>query len=144
MNSVYSVLIVIFGSLLCGCGGGVSDAPVLATVEGIVTWKGLPLAEAAVAFTPESGPIATGTTDAAGHFKLTTQGSEGAPIGSHRVTIQAYEAPPEGKPLVDDNGEPTYTPVSKIPKKYGNLNESGLEANVSAKGEDNTFQFDLE
>ncbi len=142
MNFVNSVLIIIFGSLVCGCGG-VSDAPKLATVEGIVIWKGLPLAEAGVAFTPESGPIATGTTDVTGRFTLMTQGREGAPIGSHRVTIQAYEAPPAGKPPVDANGEPTYTPVSKIPSKYSSLDQSGLEAQVTSNGKENTFQFDL-
>lgn len=144
MNYSNCVLLLVSASILCGCGGGVSDAPELAQVSGKVSWKGAPLVEASVAFMPENGPVATGRTDESGQFTLKTHGQNGASLGTHRVTIQAYEPPPAGKPAVDENGEPTYTPVSKIPQKYANPDESGLEASVTKDASRNSFNFNLD
>jgi len=143
MNYSNCVLLLVSASILCGCGGE-SDAPQLATVVGTVTWQGAPLAEASVAFTPEIGPVATGKTDASGQFTLKTHGQDGASLGTHRVTIQAYEPPPPGQLLIDENGEPTYTLVSKIPEKYSNPDESGLQAIVTNDGTKNSYKFELD
>lgn len=134
-------LIVISTMMLCSCSTQ-GNAPKLSPVEGIVTWNGQPLADAAIAFTPSSGPIAVGKTDAEGRFRLSTQGRPGAAVGAHRITIQAYEPLPANAATGPD-GESTVNPVSRIPEKFGQLDQSGLTATVSTKAGENKFTFDL-
>src|SRR5262245_21914308 len=65
----------------------------LAPVEGTVTKDGRPLANIQVVFMPDhdagtQGPKASGTTDAAGHYRLRTDnGDEGTVVGKHRVMV---------------------------------------------------------
>lgn len=83
-------LAVSFLSIFCSACGGVSDAPDLATVSGVVTLDGKPVADATVIFTPEDNKAAaaSGKTDAAGAYKLAyVGGKEGAPVGMNRVKI---------------------------------------------------------
>lgn len=132
--------------LVSGCGG-IADAPKLSDVQGVVTFQGAPLSEANVVFTPSSGPIAIGTTDAEGMFKLSTHGSPGASLGIHHVTIRAYKplSPSSKKtaPDADDSEDQAGPPlVSSIPEKYGNPRESGLTAQVEGKKQ-NVFEFHL-
>ena len=139
MNRCTAFVLLIVTSTLLGCSG--NDGPQIATVAGRITWEGKPLADAGVAFTPEKGPVAIGTTDEEGRFTLSTQGREGAVLGAHRVTVQAFEAPPPGKKAVSDSGERLIELASRIPIKYGNLRESGLQANVTDNGNDFTFEL---
>jgi len=139
MRNAVCLLFIIFLSSLCGCGGA-TDAPELAIVEGTVTWQGKPLADAGVAFTPDSGPVAIGQTDDAGHFSLSTHGQPGAAVGTHQVTIQAFKPLPPG---VVPNPDNPPTPVSRIPPKYGELAKSGMDANVTPDAAENNFVFDL-
>jgi len=143
MNRFTGILLLISASTLTlyGCSG--SDGPQVAAVEGTITWKGNPLADAGVAFTPEKGPVAIGRTNDAGQFSLSTQGRDGAVIGSHRVTIEAFEPPPPGKKTISSDGEVLIAPVSRIPSKYGILTKSGLEAKVTANNSENNFDFEL-
>jgi hypothetical protein len=68
-----------------GCGGGLRLVP----VEGTVTLDGQPLEAAAVLFEPDGGgKPATGTTDAAGNFVLTTiETGDGAVPGANKVAV---------------------------------------------------------
>ena len=71
-----------------GCGGG----PKLFPVSGLVTLDGQPLADAGVLFVPvDKGPAASGTTDAAGKFRLTTTNRSGAIAGHYGVAISKQE-----------------------------------------------------
>jgi len=141
MNRFTCILLLISANALYGCGG--SEGPQVAAVEGTVTWEGKPLADAGVAFTPEKGPVAIGRTDEAGKFSLSTQGRNGAVVGSHRVTIEAFKPLPPGKQAVNPDGEVLIAPVSRIASKYSNLRESGLQANVTANDSENNFDFEL-
>lgn len=141
MHKIAGILLLISANTLLGCSG--NDGPQIAAVEGTVTWEGKPLADAGVAFTPEKGPVAVGTTDEAGKFSLSTQGQDGAVVGAHRVTIQAFKPIPPGKKAVNEDGERLINPVSLIPEKYGNLRESGLQAKVTENGSENNFDFEL-
>ena len=81
------------GLIVTGCGGGPEGSNVvLAQVEGMVTFKGSPFAGATVTFIPESGPVAIGTTDLQGKFKLSTGASPGVAVGPCSVTVTAVEA----------------------------------------------------
>lgn len=75
-------------SLLPGCSSGTGDAPKVASVQGIVTLDGQPLANATVAFYPEEGRASLGTTGENGKYTLVYSDSlKGALVGSHRVEI---------------------------------------------------------
>ena len=133
--------IVALSMLAVGCGGA-SDAPQLAVVDGSIQFEGKPLAGASVVFTPEKGPVAIGRSDEAGRFTLSTQGRPGAAVGSHRVTVQAFQAPsPNAK--VGSDGESLEPAVSKIPMKYTELAKSGLTATVAPSADANKITLEL-
>ncbi len=120
--------------LIVGCGRG---TPLTMPVKGIVTFQGSPLAEADVAFTPEGGRPATGKTDAAGQFRLTTfRTNDGAMIGQHIVTVCKHVKR-------DPNATGAYFDYVQVtPEKFGRPNESPLRAEVTASGP-NEFTFDM-
>ncbi len=85
-------LLTAFASIsFSGCG---SNGPQLATVTGVVTFQGLPLA-AEVLFEPlddkeqRQGRPSAATTDGEGHFNLSfTESDGGAIVGLHRVSVK--------------------------------------------------------
>ncbi|WP_437190992.1 carboxypeptidase-like regulatory domain-containing protein [Planctomicrobium sp. SH527] len=121
-----------------GCGQA-SDAPTLVKVSGVVTFKQKPLANAQVLFTPQTGPMAFGETDAEGRFTLQTGGKQGALEGAHAVTISAYEPVKPPAPGKEEEAQPL---IPRIPPKYSNLLNSGLKAEVKSS-EPNEFTFEL-
>jgi len=147
-----------------GCGGRATDAPKTVPVTGTVTFKGQPLEGATVAFSPKTTGLrsAIGTTDAAGHFKLTTlYPADGAMPGSYTVAISKTEGGAAPAPNVDTSVEATIERSKKaamegkmgpgvrkgaskdlLPAKYKTANTSGLTAEVKAQG-GNDVTFDL-
>lgn len=81
-------LIVLTAAGLSGCGG--SNKPSVAKVEGVVTYKGEVIPNAVVMFHGEGSPvIATGKTNAAGEYSLTSFAQDdGCIIGPCTVTIE--------------------------------------------------------
>jgi hypothetical protein len=120
--------------LMVGCGPG---TPRTMPVKGVVIFQGSPLAEADVAFTPTGGRPATGRTDAAGRFTLTTfKTNDGAVIGQHVVTVCKHvKKDPNATGVYVD-----YVQVTPVP--FGRPSESPLRADVSPKG-GNEFTFDI-
>jgi len=120
--------------LIIGCGRG---TPLTMPVKGTVTFQGSPLAEADVAFTPKGGRPASGRTDAAGRFTLTTfRTNDGAMIGEHTVTVCKHVKK-------DPNATGAYFDYSQVtPEKFGRPSESPLRADVTASGP-NEFTFDV-
>jgi hypothetical protein len=128
-------MIVLGVSLTAGCNrGGLELAP----AEGVVTYKGSPLANAAVLFRPAQGPLAMGETDEQGKFKLMTANQEGALIGDHSVAICKSETTVK---YVPGNNLPVYQTKALIPKKYFEASTSQLTATVN--DDDNHFEFKL-
>jgi hypothetical protein len=119
-------LVAVLALVNLGCGPA---GPKTARVSGTITLEGKPLAKVGVTFLPpKKGPIATGNTDENGQFTLTTvRKGDGAPVGSHKVTIGAAE---EGQK------------ITNIAERYGNPHTTNLFADVKA-GEKNVFTFDL-
>ncbi len=134
--------VLLLGTIL-GCG---SDELAVIPITGQVTLDGKPVAGAAVMFLPSAGgPVATGTTNEAGAFALTTAGRDGAPAGQYTVTVTlqkvtgvAADEEEGGAGLADPNGIHTEWIV---PERYSNPEKSGLKAEVSP--EQTTFKFNL-
>ena len=127
-----------------GCGGSsYSTAP----VSGQVTLDGEAVANATVTFTPigaaaELGPGSTGRTDSSGRFslELVGEGSRGALVGPHRVTIAvrdeaSFELDEEAYSEAVDAG----LSRAVLPPEAS----TGLEVEVVA-GEENTLDFAFE
>jgi hypothetical protein len=80
-----------------GCGSG-GENPVAET-RGTVTYQGQPVPNAMVSFTPQavpgkenSGKSASGQTNAAGEFVLSTyEREDGAIVGKHAVLVSASD-----------------------------------------------------
>lgn len=122
-------------SLVSGCGS--SDQRETASVQGVVTFRGEPLAGATVFFMPEKGPRATGETDEKGVFKLMTyRPGDGAVPGEFKISIAKY--------VLDPATAKNSTPSTKneLPERYGNTTSSMLRAKVE-KGKKNEFKFEL-
>jgi hypothetical protein len=110
---------------------------------GTVTYKGQPVKDAVVTFTPKEGRPASGTTDAQGKFRLSTFApGDGAVPGAHTVTltVAAGSAPP---PMPGTPEAANYKPEPlPFPPKYSDAQSSGLTATVE-KGKADDFKFDL-
>ncbi len=133
------------GCLLClGCAGGADDAPVLAHVDGLVLIDGLPLTAGTISFVPDSkrgtkGPMASGAIDPTGRFTLRTfVPDDGAVVGFHRVSIEAYEPVPP----FDPENPKMVEPVPLIPTRYFDVSTSELTAEVQA-GPENSITIEL-
>jgi hypothetical protein len=120
---------------LAGCGSG------FVPVEGTVRLDGQPLPGAQVMFVPRSGGRpATGKTDTAGQFQLTTDApNDGALPGEYDVAVTAvavsYAASAEG-------GEQTEKVRWIAPQRYSVPATSGLTAKISAA--ERTPQLELQ
>jgi len=130
---VVACCVGVFCLLSIGCSGGV-DRPLTAKVAGRVTLDGQPVAGAFVQFVPQGsgdaqtggGRPATGHTDAAGNFVLSTfEDGDGAVIGTHRVLVTEEDpaqpvggAVPENFTLeVTENEEANQFEIELIPKQ---------------------------
>jgi hypothetical protein len=120
-----STILLLVAAALAGCGR--DDSLRLATVTGTVTYRGKPLEHGTVVFTPKPGtpgPQSVGEIDANGKYRMRTAGRDGAPVGSHLVTVHCRRqvTPEEARRLVI--GE------LLIPPKYANEVESPLHFEV--------------
>ena len=125
--------------VLSGCFGESSG---IAPVSGTITFKGKPLPNASITFTPEDSAsrTAVGSTDKDGKYQLTSfKSKDGAKIGKYKVTIRAEEG-----------GDSNLKPADALdfvrgkiltPIKYSNAESSGLSAEVLNKN--NVFDFEL-
>jgi hypothetical protein len=121
-------------------GGCATDDPHPATVpvEGKVTYQGQPLTKGTVTFQPDGGRPAVGEIQPDGTYRLSTFGDkDGAIPGNHKVMIVSNTGDPTKMP-----SSPGYvTPKGLIPKKFADVNTSGLEAAVSK--DKKAYDFDL-
>jgi hypothetical protein len=127
--------------LLAGCG---SQGPATYTVTGQVTYKDAPVADAQIAFVPEStaGDVkpARGQTDSQGNYTLKTYlgpGDEasGAMAGKYKVTVE--KTPPQNQ-IVTYEELKDRKPLT--PPRYADAQKSPLSAEVTPGGPN---KFDL-
>jgi hypothetical protein len=90
-----------------------------ASVNGVVTLDGRPLADAEVRFVDRNGKAVSGTTDDKGSFTLKDGGKQRVPAGNYRVVISAKD----------------------VPAKYSDGEGSVLQAQIEQGA--NVFNFDL-
>jgi hypothetical protein len=131
---------------LVGCNG--SSVIKTDAVEGVITYKGNPVANANISFSPvsEDGSPAYGRTDPQGKYKLQTlRGAvdQGTTPGKYVVIINKSENVPTGKKEIDPDGKEVDVMTSKslLPTVYSSATTTPLKATVvSGK---NVFNFDL-
>jgi hypothetical protein len=127
---------------ISGCSGRGSDRwteqrPPVYKASGIVLLDGEPLAEAEVVLHSSDKAIsATGRTDQAGKFKLTTfDEGDGFIEGTHAVTVskRVWIAKPT---RYDTPSEPqkAYFPEEQLPKRYTTTDTSQLTATIEKRG----------
>ena len=133
-----SLLLLVVLCAAVGCGSGrLPTAP----VEGKVLYQGKPLQFGNVMLQPDSGPMARGTIQSDGSFRLSTYGSgDGAVIGTHRVRVACFENQSPNAPPPNPTRELSVG-KSLIPRKYLYLDTSGLRVEVESKNE--PFVFEL-
>lgn len=133
--SAFAVLLL---AVIWGCGSK-SDHPETVPITGKVTYKGQPVTKGTITFQPDGGQPATGQLQPDGTYSLSTFAErDGALPGHHQVMILATDADPTLMP----GSSPGYkTPKELVPKKYAQLDTSGLVADVAK--DKTTFDFDL-
>jgi hypothetical protein len=136
----------LIGSLALGGCGKNDDRPDRVRVTGAVLRAGQAVADASVIFEPLGNtPAATGTTDAAGRFELSTfDADDGAVPGEYRVAVRKVQViraeRPAGAP--DDLAMPPPEEKWLLPMKYGDTTTSGITASVKAETK-NEFKFEI-
>ncbi|TWT47846.1 hypothetical protein Pla111_14710 [Botrimarina hoheduenensis] len=124
-----------------GCGGDFQ----LGEVSGVVSLDGEPLSGASLYFQPQRqgeglmvGPPSIGVTDERGHYTLkTSEGSYGAVVGPHKVSISTFESR-----MVDPKNSDRVETVSKerVPARYRAPSELTFTVSPSGSSE---ADFDL-
>ncbi len=135
--------------LLLGCSGSEEnpDWAKRAPASGTVLYQGKPIEGAIVTFANNAAQAAaTGVTDSAGHFDLTTYTDrDGAVPGQQVVSIRKVDvidkAPQDADLSAGGMGPPPEVHWV-IPQKYSIADQSGLTAEVTEAGP-NDFTFDL-
>jgi hypothetical protein len=90
---------VLLAAFLAACSGCGKNPHRVAPVSGTVTMDGRPLANATVAFLPETkpgampSPTSRGETDSQGRYSLTTsEGKPGAVVGENKVRVSTLKS----------------------------------------------------
>jgi hypothetical protein len=129
---------LVIALLLCitvvGCGGA-SDAPTLVKVSGVANFQGAPLPDATLTFYPSEGPVGVARTDANGEFQVRTNGTLGAIIDTHKVTVAVAAAATEAPPM--DGNEMAVANKSTLPKKYADKETTDLQITIPDAGNEN-------
>jgi hypothetical protein len=120
-------------AVLFGCGRDETQLP-RASVSGIVTYQGKPLASARIIFQHTSGQAAAANLAPDGHFTLS------AFQGNNQVAITCTDL---AQPNLRQDGRGGEASVkSRIPNRYGEFGASGLTLDVKAEENDNV-EFSL-
>lgn len=142
---IVSFIVLTWILLFSGCNG--SSVIKTDEVEGTVTYKGTPVSDANIAFSPISnGSPAYGRTDSQGKYKLQTllgAVDQGTTPGEYVVIINKSENIPTGKKEIDSDGKEVdvMTSRSLLPTVYSSATTTPLKVTVvSGK---NVFNFDL-
>jgi hypothetical protein len=128
---------LLIGVVLTGCQPGPSIVP----VSGKVTYNGNALKFGSVMFQPNSGPLARGTIQTDGTFRLTTHvDGDGCAVGTSKVRITCFQSQNADVASQAAAGEVPGGGLL-IPKRYTSFGTSGITAEVRRGGK--PFTFDL-
>jgi len=134
------VLLTLANLCLAGCG---SAATPLVAVQGKVSYRGLPLTNGVIVFTPD---VNRGTRGALAHAEIQPDGSyvlhtgeqAGAVPGWHHITVLALRSP-----AAAPSGQRFAIPQSLLPEKYRDPDLAGLAREVKS-GTANIIDLDLD
>jgi len=142
---------ITYGLLIALLAAGCAE-PRRATVEGLVTLDGKPLAEVEVQFIPELGRTrsavpASGYTDETGRYRIEASGSSGVSVGPNRVCINDARLmmpaggsdPNDGLPVSNRQTAPRR---SRVPDVYGDANRTPFR-NMDIQPGRQTIDFPL-
>lgn len=128
----------LLGWLLIGTFGCGPSLPETIPISGTIKLDGRPLELASISFVPESGGrFGYGTSDAEGHFKISTFGVEdGATLGRHKVLVAKVDFQrPNGSNTVANEDEleriGSWETKSMLPEKYSSATTTDLLVDVS-------------
>lgn len=124
--------------VLCGCGR--SDGPVRYPVMGTITFRGEPLDQGTIQFTPTANRgIGSGAIVSNGEYSLPRE--KGLPAGEYRVMI--FSADLEAAPIQPEDGPPGSAKLmpERIPPEYNSQSKITREVEP---GEENKFDFDID
>lgn len=144
-KSVLAICTATVCLLVMGCDAGSSNPPT-SHVTGKVTYKGEAVEGATIKFQPSdpAAKIANATTGADGTYALSTfETGDGAMPGKYKVSVRKLVPVEQGVQKDGEHaGEPAYVNKDMLPKKYVSSDNSPLEFEVSASG-DNTYDIEL-
>lgn len=125
-----TAVLVLLATIAGACG---SNRLPTAPVSGKVQFQQQPLRFGIVLFVPNVGPMARGTIDKDGSFRLSTyHPGDGAVVGKHRIQIICNESlNPDGPPRSEEDKRERGVGASLVPAKYANYATSGLEFEVT-------------
>ena len=132
--------------LITGCSPS-GGTPVV-SASGTILYKGEPLEGAVATFFPASdgGRESAGTTDSKGEFLMITAGADkaGCVPGKYKVAIsKQVMVDPRGNVIVPSDDLLDFSYKELLPKKYQDIETSGLEVEVERRGK-NKFTFELD
>jgi hypothetical protein len=121
-----------------GCGGG----PKLVKVAGTLTYKGQPVKNAYIDFTPEHGRPSWGQTDEQGHFTLNyDKKQDGVVAGKHKVSVRMRPTTvAEQEAVMKGKRPPQSREMAEFFDKYS-MARSKKEVTIDRSTSD--FQLDL-
>lgn len=94
---------------------------------------------------PKSGYLAYGQTDANGNFNIASWNNGEMPVGKYKVFLSAAPGKVDPSTLTPEqrfeHPELESGPKAPFPKKYGDMNTSGLEFDI--KTGENKFDVDI-
>lgn len=150
-HHVQSLVVVVAGlGFAAGCGK--PSPPPLVEASGTVTLNGDPLPNASVRFIPMfkgfgAEVIAEAVTNQDGAFKLICLGTNGACVGTHKVTVEEGPLPREA---IGESGRAQMAmtkylqslPNRPIPSEYGNVAQTPLTIEIVP--DKTTYDLDLQ
>ncbi|MDR1140418.1 MAG: hypothetical protein LBL62_01910 [Planctomycetaceae bacterium] len=144
MTRITNIIVMIILGCFCGCTA--KGIPVV-SVTGTVTYQGKPIANALVAFIPQSSELrgASAMTKDNGTFTLLTQGAatSGAMAGEYKILVSKFiEVDNFGKEVIREPSGPynpnnppplqiQYPQKNLLPEKYNNAETTPLTANIT-------------
>jgi hypothetical protein len=138
---------IVAAAMLVGSVGGCSGDSSTASVQGHVSYQGKPVTTGTIVFYPSHGRASVGSIREDGSYEI-----EGAPVGTHAVTIEAFEVTggqPVPKSLEEElhgaRGKGRTSPPKttwQVPEKYASKSKTTLSAGVEP-GKVNEINFEL-
>ena len=136
-----TILTALLSLVFIGCGeGGPKTTPVSITI----TQKGTPLAGAAVTMVSADGNSAAGMTNDSGVAVMEMTGSstkKGAVPGEYGVGVRKWEIREIPNPSEDAPDATSSVREDKLPRKYGDIGESGFKLTVGTTAVVETFDI---